>query len=250
MIKEVDNKEWGIKVPTMGCDDVISNKIPAPFPSKNFIAILIGTKGSGKTSLMTSLLTAQKKPCCVYRGKFEEVILNMPKASMSSIKGKPFKSLPAGCCYEDFNYELLQDIQDKAEETMEDDGNTIAVIDDASSKLKTNKMLIDKLTHLVHTHRHINLSLLLLVQDMISVPLGVRKNVDIVIYFRPVNEKSNEVFRDEYLGGFSKDLVNALMKFVFRKKGDFLMVKCSVIPFEYYRNGNRLIFADNKDGGL
>tara|TARA_R110001599_G_scaffold84852_1_gene228237 strand:+ start:2991 stop:3743 length:753 start_codon:yes stop_codon:yes gene_type:complete len=247
-IKEVVNTKLEIKVPGMECDDLISTKIPEPLDQKSFVYLIVGAKGSGKTSLMTSLVTGNKKPFKCYRGVFDEVILNMPKSSMNSIKGKPFKSLPSGSCYDHFNLELLDDIFEKAEERSEDGEFTLAVIDDASSQLKSNKMLIDRLTMLVHRHRHLRLSLMILVQDLVSVPLSIRKNADAVIYFRPTNEKSNTIFREEYLGGFSKDETNELMKFVFRRKGDFLLTKLNVIPFQYYRNLNKLVFRDNIDG--
>tara|TARA_R110000787_G_scaffold284995_3_gene399509 strand:- start:524 stop:1279 length:756 start_codon:yes stop_codon:yes gene_type:complete len=248
-IKEIPNNELQISVPTLLCDELISKKIPAPLDQKSFVYLVVGAKGSGKTSLMTSLVTGNKKPFKCYRGVFDEVILNMPQSSMNSLKGKPFKSLPAGSCYDTFNMKLLDDIFEKAEERAEDEEFTLAVIDDASSQLKSNKALIDKLTMLVHRHRHLRLSLMILVQDLVSVPLSVRKNADAIIYFRPTNEKSNIIFKEEFLGGFSKEQVNDLMKYVFQKKGDFLLIKLNVIPFEYYRCLNKLIFSnDNRDG--
>jgi hypothetical protein len=249
-IKEIANSALEIKPPAMLCDDEISSKIPDPLDRKSFVYLVVGAKGSGKTSFMTSLVTGNKKPFKCYRGCFDEVLLNMPQSSMNSIKGKPFKSLPASSCYDNFDYKLLEDIFEKAEERSEEGEFTLAIIDDASSKLKTNKMLIDKLTMLVHRHRHLRLSLMILVQDLISVPLSVRKNADAIIYFRPTNEKSNQIFREEFLGGFSKDRMEELMKYTFKKKGDFLMVKLNVIPFEYYRCMNKLVFAEDRDGGM
>jgi|TARA_R110000824_G_scaffold290083_1_gene478589 hypothetical protein len=249
-IKEIKNSNIAIKVPGMECDDIISSKIPEPFNNKSFVYLVVGSKGSGKTSLMTSLVTGNKKPFKCYRGAFDEVILNMPSSSRKSIKGNPFKSLPDESCYDDFDMKLLTDIYERAEERSENDEFTLAIIDDASSRLKTNKQMIDTLTQLVHRHRHLRLSLIILVQDLVSVPLSIRKNADAIIYFRPTNEKSNVVFKDEFLGAFSKDQTNELMNYVFKKKGDYLMVKVSEIPFQYYKNTNRLIIDHIQRDGL
>ena len=246
-IKEILNKDLVIKPPVMNCDDIISMKIPPPLDNKSFVYLVVGAKGSGKTSLMVSLVTGSKKPFKCYRGCFDEVLLNMPKSSRSSISGNPFKSLPDDCCYEQFNSDLLDDVYEKAEERSADDEFTLAIIDDASSQLKTNKVMIDKLTILVHRHRHLRLSLMILVQDLVSVPLSVRKNVDAIIHFRPTNEKSNVIFKEEFLGDFSKKQQQELYKFVFRNKGDFLMVKVNTIPFQIYRCLNRLIIGNIKD---
>ena len=85
---------------------------------------------------------------------------------------------------------------------------------------------------------------MILVQDLVSVPLGIRKNADAIFYFRPTNEKSNIIFREEFLGGFSKDETAKFMNDVFKSSHDFLMVKLSTAPFEYYRNFNRIILED------
>ena len=40
-------------------------------------------------------------------------------------------------------------------------------------------------------------------------------------------------------------LTNAILKFVFQKKGDFLNIKIQAEPIEYYRNFNKLIIGNN-----
>lgn len=240
MFTEVPQDKIKIKAPRMICDDVICDKIPEPLDKKSFVYLMVGAKGAGKTSLMTSLVSGRSKPFKAYRGKFDDVIINMPESSARSIAGDPFKSIPRSNMIADFDEKLLQTIYEKAEEHAEEEEFTLAVLDDASSKLKTNKHIIDGLTQLVHRHRHLRLSMMILVQDLVSVPLGIRKNADAIFYFRPTNEKSNQIFREEFLGGFSKEETNKFMDFVFRKKGDFLMVKLNVQPFEYYRNFNKI----------
>jgi len=244
MVREIPNDKLVIKPPTMLCDDVISNTIPEPLSKTSFVYLIVGSKGQGKSSLMTSIVTEKKKPFKAYRGKFDEIILNMPKSSAASIKGNPFGSLPKENIIGNFDEKLLQHIYETAEERSAEGEYTLAIIDDASAKLKSNKAIIDGLTQLVHKHRHLRLSLMILVQDLVSVPLGIRKNADAIFYFRPTNEKANIIFREEFLGGFSKEETSKLMDDIFKKKGDFLMVKLSTAPFEYYRNFNRIILED------
>ena len=244
MITEIKNDKFQADLPEMLCDDIISSKIDGSLCNKNFVSLVVGAAGTGKTSIVTALVTSKKKGCKAYRQQFEDVILNIPRSSLRSIKGDPYKTIEDENVRDDLDAEFLDFVLEKAEENSSQKYRTLVIIDDASSKLKQNKEIIDKLTGLVHKHRHLALSMFILVQDLVSVPLGIRKNVSQLFYFKPSNEKSNQIFREEFMGLFTKDETNSLLKFVFRKKGDFLNIKIQAEPIEYYRNFNKLIIGN------
>mgnify|MGYP003668167715 FL=1 len=245
MITEVKNKNFGADLPEMLCDGIISSKIDSSLCNKNFVTLVVGSAGTGKTSIVTSLVTSKKKGCKAYRAQFEDVILNIPRSSLRSIKGDPYKTIDDENIRDDLDEDFLDFVLEKAEENSSQGYKTLLIVDDGSSKLKANKAIIDKLTLLVHKHRHLALSMFILVQDLVSVPLGIRKNVSQLFYFKPSNEKSNQIFREEFMGLFSRDETNAILKFVFQKKGDFLNIKIQAEPIEYYRNFNKLIIGNN-----
>ena len=246
MITEVKNEKFSADLPEMLCDDIISSKIDGSLCNKNFVSLVVGAAGTGKPSIVTSLVTSKKKGCKAYRQQFEDVILNIPRSSLRSIRGDPYKTIDDENIYDDLDEEFLDYVLEKAEENSSQGYRTLVVIDDGSSKLKANKVIIDKLTLLVHKHRHLALSMFILVQDLVSVPLGIRKNISQLFYFKPSNEKSNIIFRDEFMGLFTKDETNSILKFVFKKKGDFLNIKLQAEPVEYYRNFNKLIIGNNE----
>tara|TARA_R100000655_G_scaffold60070_2_gene98490 strand:+ start:995 stop:1732 length:738 start_codon:yes stop_codon:yes gene_type:complete len=243
MLVEEHKTDLQVDVPTMLCDSVICDKIHPSLPNKSFVMLIVADKGGGKTSLVTSLLTSKKKNSKAYRGKFEDIMLNIPKSSLKSIKGGPFDDLPSENVFEEFDDEFLDAVLEKAEENSAEDFKTLVVVDDASSKLKNSKSIIDKLTSIVHKHRHLKLSLMILVQSLTSVPLPIRKNADTIVYFKPVNEKSNIIFKDEFLGSFSRDEARMLFEYVFREKGDFLMVRVEAPVVNYYRKFNKLLIS-------
>lgn len=247
MITEIKNNKFQADLPEMLCDDIISSKIDSSLCNKNFVSLVVGAAGTGKTSIVTALVTSKKKGCKAYRQQFEDVILNIPRSSLRSIKGDPYKTIEDENIHDDLDAEFLDFVLEKAEENSSQKYRTLVIIDDASSKLKQNKEIIDKLTSLVHKHRHLALSMFILVQDLVSVPLGIRKNISQLFYFKPSNEKSNQIFREEFMGLFSKEETNAILKFVFRKKGDFLNIKIQAEPIEYYRNFNKLIIGNNNN---
>ena len=246
MITEVKNEKFSADLPEMLCDDIISSKIDGSLCNKNFVSLVVGAAGTGKPSIVTSLVTSKKKGCKAYRQQFEDVILNIPRSSLRSIRGDPYKTIDDENIYDDLDEEFLDYVLEKAEENSSQGYRTLVVIDDGSSKLKANKVIIDKLTLMVHKHRHLALSMFILVQDLVSVPLGIRKNISQLFYFKPSNEKSNIIFRDEFMGLFTKDETNSILKFVFKKKGDFLNIKLQAEPVEYYRNFNKLIIGNNE----
>lgn len=244
-IKELKNNKFTADLPEMLCDNIISSKIDNSLCNKNFVSLVVGAAGTGKTSLVTALVTSKKKGCKAYRQQFEEILINIPRSSLRSIKGDPYRTVSDENIFDELNEEFLDYVLEKAEENTAEGYRTLVIIDDASASLKANKIIIDKMTSLVHKHRHLALSMFILVQDLVSVPLGIRKNISQLFYFKPSNEKSNHIFREEFMGLFSRDETNAILKFVFRNKGDFLNIKIQAEPIEYYRNFNRLIINEN-----
>ena len=57
----------------------------------------------GKTSLMTSLITSNKKGSKVYRGVFDKIYVCASYTSMRRLSGDPFKSVPESQYYESFD---------------------------------------------------------------------------------------------------------------------------------------------------
>lgn len=242
-ITETDN-ELDINVCRMLCEDEFKPAPPPPLAAKPFIYLFVGAKGSGKTTTAISLLTSKKPPYKAYYGTQHEIILNIPKNSLQSIDNKLIRKHDEDKIYNNFNLDFIMELEEIAAGNAEAKYFTMALIDDASSKLK-QKGINETFTNLIHRHRHIRLSLMVLVQDLVSVGLSIRRNVDGVFFWRPLNAKMTTAFVEEYLPDFSKDEVDELFAYVFKKKGDFLFVKTNAIPVEYYRNFNRLDFSKN-----
>ena len=71
-------------------------------PSCNNAIALIGPPGSGKSSVMISLITSKKKSR-VYNGCFDKVIICANETSIRSIANDPFKSIPSDQIHDEFN---------------------------------------------------------------------------------------------------------------------------------------------------
>jgi len=238
MIIKEEKNPLEVTVPKMSCEQEFNPPAPAPLINKPHVYIYVGSKGSGKTSLAVSLLTSKKKNRAYYKNQ-HNVILNIPENSLHSIDNKLIKDHEK--MYHEFNLEFLEDVEEMVTESAYDDEFSMVLIDDSGSKLK-DKFLAKVLTGLIYKHRHHLASYHLLVQSFVDVPLSIRKNIDGAFFFRPINSKQSTAFIEEYLGDLSRDEVQELFAYVFDKKGNFLFVKTSTLPFEYYKNFNRLTF--------
>ena len=236
-ITEEKNK-LEVTIPKMSCEKEFNPPAPEPLANKPHIYMYVGSKGSGKTSLAVSLLTSKKKNRAYYRNQ-HNVLLCIPENSLHSIDNKLITQHEK--IYNNFDLDFLETLEDTAGEGAYQDEFTMALIDDSGVKLK-DKFLAKQLTSLVHRHRHLLMSIHLLVQSMMDVPLSIRKNVDGIFFFKPVNSKQSTAFIEEYLGDLTKEEVQQLFNYVFDKKGNFLFVKTSTLPFEYYKNFNKLTF--------
>ena len=85
--------------------------VEKPFPSVAWCLIFVGKNRSGKSSLITSILTNRR----VYRNAFHNVIICIPKQSFHSMdeKDNPFLALDPKKIYHEFNYEILEHISNQ-----------------------------------------------------------------------------------------------------------------------------------------
>eukprot|EP00873_Tetraselmis_striata_P008738 jgi/Tetstr1/429002/TSEL_018977.t1 len=94
-----------MKPPKFKCDVKIHPQIQSPLPDKSFFMTLIGSAGSGKTSLMVNMLRSPQ----MYFQAFKHVHLVMPPHSLASLDVKIFKKHDK--TYPDLDWATLDKIQ-------------------------------------------------------------------------------------------------------------------------------------------
>jgi GTPase SAR1 family protein len=217
-----------------------------PFFNKNHVCCLTGSAGSGKTTLALSLISSKKHR--VYQGVFDKILVCCPPSTLNSLQeNNPFKNLPSNQIFDVFDEDFLDEAMELLEVTSLEQQDVLLFIDDAASKLKNNKKVIDKLSEIVMKHRHLRCTVYLLCQDLIQVPLTIRENCNMLIYFKPLNSKRTKLFWEEFLPQISYREFLQLCDFIFTKKGDFLIVKNTEIR-EFYKNFNLLSFNSIDNG--
>lgn len=242
-IEEKQDANVTLSLPSFSCDNSFGKHIPPNLPSQHFAWCFSGKAGSGKTSLCMSLLCG-KRDARVYRKVFDRVHLIAPSHSLASMKQNYFKDHPRDRIHHTLDGDLLGRIKESAKELREDeDGNTLILIDDMAVHLK-NKHVIRELSDIIANRRHYGISLIILIQSYLFLPLIVRKQLTHLCMWKPTNRKEMESVFGELIY-LDKDSCSKLHKHVFQDKYDFLYLDINNHnPF--HRNFNSLELIDDE----
>lgn len=249
-------KQYNLDLPPIGADKIFTvydknTKTYRPaehikntcFWSSHFALAICGSAGSGKTSTLCSLVCSMKPESRVYAQCFDKIILNIPPASLRTLKNKPFDELPNEQIFPEFNEEFIDNFTETMKENAdaEEPKDHLLIIDDAVTRLRGNKRVSDKFIDLLNTRRHLKFSVILLCQDIIQLTLPMRNSLNGLIVFRQPNMKRLDLINEEYLSLSTQDYKN-LIDYVWRKKGDSLMVRMDSGILSFYRNFTPLEF--------
>lgn len=225
-----------IQVGKMACDMTFEPKPPEPCPDKSFCWCIVGSRGSGKSTFLRSILSSKKKESRIYYKVFHSIIVCMPELSRKSMTPDPFKGIPREDIYEEFNEEFMDEVEQKVKENAEEGIFTLLVFDDISNALRNNRTLENRITKLVHLSRHFLTSTIFLIQKFKDIPNGIRQVCDLTTLFLPSNYQATEAFNNEYLKEYNREEQKKLFDLVFKKKGDTLTIRKNIIPNKMYAN--------------
>ena len=215
--------------------------VEKPFPSVASYMVFCGKSRSGKSSLITSILTNRR----IYRNAFHNVIICIPKHSFSSMseKDNPFLALDKEKVYHDFNYDVLDHIYNQIVTYACEEEDTLLLIDDYASELK-NGDLLKLLNSLVNNRRHLRLSIWMSVQTYKSIPLSNRKTINVLVLFKCSNKAEIKAIWEE-MTFLSKDVFFDLLMYVFQKPYDYIVIDRD--NNSYYRKFNKIEIYSKQD---
>ena len=234
---KIDEGRSSIKlhVPQFRCDKSLGDHIPPAMPSGHHFLCLCGTPGSGKSSLALGLLLT-KGESRIYRKVWNNVIVFMPAHSMHSLKSNTFEHHDPKKTFHTIDEESLEKAYAMTRSFAADEKNTLLIIDDMTADLKDSANL-RTLIMLINNRRHLRLSIWVLVQSYISIPLTLRKTISNLVMFKPANKKEYESLFNELVHQ-PRDVADAIMRFVFRERHDFLSV--DIQSGDMFRNFGKL----------
>ena len=181
--------------PGMTCDRPISDRISDPLPNTASFLGFIGAPGSGKTSLMMSMLTNPE----MYHKCFHHVFFVCPTTSRASIAGDPWKDHNPEKLFEELTpRRVLEFALEFSKVASAEKQYTLLILDDCAAELK-NKEIERVLKHLIWNRRHLKLSIWIMSQSYNALPLSIRKALSHCIMFKPRNKKETEAIFSELL---------------------------------------------------
>ena len=204
----------------MLCDGGLNPKLDnyelTKFLNKHSTNLLIGSAGSGKTSLLYSMFKSNK----LLKKVFHNVFLFQPNASASSIKDNIFTQIPDEQRYDELTSDNLGEVMDFVRNEDKDYNNAI-IIDDMGAYLKDYEVE-KQLKDLIFNRRHYRTSVFFLVQSYMSVPLSIRKLFSNLFVFKVAKKELKTIF-DELLEK-QKDCYLEISKIVYDKPYQYLFL--------------------------
>ncbi len=241
MYKTIPNKNISYGAVPMDTDHMLCKNIVPPLDIivNGSLILIIGSSGSGKTSLMTNLISkggsinGYKQS---FRKCFHKVILTSP--SLSTLKQDVFK-IPKSQKYNDF-HECMEDLDGHLDASMmegEQDGETkfnLLILDDVAAALRQNRHNETLLTKTLQNRRHKNLTCIILVQSYRQLPTQIRNNANVIFLFRPKTMQEQEAICGELLPIHKRNSLD-LFNFIFNGRYNHLMIDQTLKKSSSYR---------------
>ena len=197
--------------------------------------LIIGKPGSGKTSLIISLI--QNKH--ILKKQFNNVLIVMPR---KSLKKNIFEKHNAEKMYDELTRTTINDIFQKLNIYTNDNETTLLILDDSGASLKNND-IASKLREIIYNRRHLKCQIICLTQSYLSLPKEIRKMVNnIFIMYKP-NKPEIEILFDEIIEQ-KKNLALDIIKLSLKKPHDYLMI--NIDNQKFYSNFDEIIISDDE----
>jgi molybdopterin-guanine dinucleotide biosynthesis protein len=209
-----------IKVTKMICDEVIHEKL-LEFPmiadcfSKNSYNIIVAPPGSGKTSLITSLVSSVFKKC------FETIYVFIPEGSRMSLKNDIYgKHLPPEQLFNDLTEENIMQVYKNLQENAKEGENSLLIIDDLQVQLK-KKDILATLEKIVCKYRHLRCTIFLLNQNFLKLSKDLRKLVSNIILINGLSKSELEKIFEEQIN-LPREKYQELINIAFQNKHEWV----------------------------
>lgn len=234
MISIKRNESPPLKRPTFLVDGKLDEKLDnyeiTKLMNKSNFTLFLAPAGSGKTTMIVSLLNTPE----LFKKVFHTVYLFMGKNSRDSIKGSFFdKKIPPENIFDELTVENLNEVYERIKADADEDYRSLIIFDDTQRQMKEHE--VEKLLlHIVNNRRHLKTSLWTANQNYMALPRGVRIGLTDIFVWK-IRKREMENLLTEQIEA-DKNVFASLQKVLFKEPHDFM----------YINTGSQRIF-DNWD---
>jgi KaiC/GvpD/RAD55 family RecA-like ATPase len=223
------------------CDKELSSKLNQYEMVRDHLnrfqtTMLIGSPGSGKTSLLINMV---KK---LYKKVFDKVYVFMPSTSRQSLNPNIFDVLPENQLFEELNEQTIMQVYEEVKELSADGKKTLIIYDDVQKSLK-NPVVLNSLKNIIANQRHLHVVNLILVQNFFALHKSLREIVNNVILFKLGKSQTEKVFNE--IIELHRDKFDKIRDMVYDEKYNWLFV--NVASQRIYKKFDEIIFEEDEN---
>ena len=152
---------------------------------------------------------------------FNHVLVVMPTSSINSMKKNPFKGHDEDKMYNELNYETINNIYNRLEESSAEGQSTLLLLDDVGASLR-NREIKNIMRKIIYNRRHLKVQIIILLQSFMSLEKEIRKLFNNVIMFKPSKVEFQNLF-DE-LFETNKDVALDIMHLAYDEPHNYIML--------------------------
>ena len=224
----------------MTCDKPLHSKLDnyelTSYLNHHSTSLLVGSPGSGKSSLMWAMMRDKK----LLNRVFHNVYLFQPSHSRASIKNDVFKKHDKDKMFDELSFENLLEVMERIKGTDPDENNVI-IFDDMASYLK-DKSTLQLFKELIFNRRHLHTSIYFLNQTFFSVPKELRRLFSNVFIFKVSKNEMRNIFDELVADPYIKTMMPTISKVVYDKPFNYLFLNTDSQKF--YKKFDRIDFNE------
>ena len=171
----------------------------SPLPINcHFVWLIVGMKGTGKSTIILNVLKNKHSPYYKY---FDNIYL----VSSTAKRDKKFDSLineleEEDKYYTECNDEILNEIIDKIQEYNDNsdtnDIHNLLILDDCVHNLPSSTQKNSALNRIITQCRHLKLSIIITAQQFLKINPLIRNNTDLISFFKTYKIKEYEALEN------------------------------------------------------
>ena len=191
------------------------------------VHIISGSKGSGKSSMMISMLRSKN----IYKRRFNNIFLISPTAGSGADPKmlKLVEELEEDGHYftecSDENYQTILDMIKESNHDLTEKGKkprNLLILDDCLASMPRNSEKGNKLNEIIIACRHLFTNIILLVQKYNSIPTLIRSNTDYISFYPSHSRQELDTLIKDL--SINEKLFKDLLKFATNEKYSFLHI--------------------------